>query len=641
MYSQYFSFVLLIAIFQNVVCDPVFSGRVLERSTDLLLSYDYIIVGGGTSGLVIANRLSENSNTTVLVIEAGNFHKNEDFITIPLITTANLPFLGTGPRNTIYDYNTTSTPQPHLLNRSIPLSAGKVIGGSSAINGMVFMRGNAAEYNHWEELGNRGWNWDELLPYFKLSEHFTPADEEEVEEWGIGYEADVHGEGGFVENGFSRFIWPKNFLNAFLELGVSYIKDSLSGLNTGVFFFLLSITPDSQERSTSQSFLPPNSHLEVRPNLHVLTSHTVTKVLFSTSSNYSSRHSEEKPRAIGVEYASGKDAERYTVKANKEVILSAGAQRTPQLLQISGIGRRDILEGLGIEVIVESDGVGENYQDHLLFLTFSPDPNIEVQYGNLSTNATWAAEMRKLYDEKREGPFTTPSGNVFSFLPLATILNSTSSDALGSLQALAETTNISQYHLPSTPLSVLAGYKLQHEILTSNLLATNTAHMEIIVGDTKIIPALQLPFSRGRVSISSPSTFDPPLLNPNYLSHPIDLLQLTLAFNYTRLMRTTSSLKSISFTESYPGPSITSQAQIQNFMRESVLSENHHVGTASMMPRELGGVVDERLRVYGVQGLRVMDASVIPMLVAAHLQGTVYAIAEKGAGMILEDGMFE
>ncbi|APA10116.1 hypothetical protein sscle_06g048860 [Sclerotinia sclerotiorum 1980 UF-70] len=639
MRSLYLPCALLVAVFKNVICDPVSSGRILDRSTDLLPSYDYVIVGGGTGGLVVANRLSENKNITVLVIEAGTFHKNEDFITIPLITTSNLPFLGTGPRNTVYDYNTTSTPQSHLVNRSLDLSAGKVIGGSSAINGMIFMRGNAAEYDHWEELGNTGWNWKGLLPYFKKSEHFTPAEKQDVQEWGIGYDADVHGEGGLVKNGFSRFIWPstKNFLTAFLELGVSYIKDSFSGLNTGVFFFLLSITPDSQERSTSQSFLPPTSDISTHPNLHVLTSHTVTKILFSSTSSKHSSMNLTESHAIGVEYAAGKHEESYTVNARKEVILSAGAQRTPQLLQISGIGRRDVLGNLGIEVVVESEGVGENYQDHLLFTTFSPAPNIEVQYGNLSTNATWAAEMRELYDEKRDGPFTTASANVFSFLPLATILNGSAPSTFDTLQSLSHSKNSSQYLLPSTPSSVQAGYKLQHQILTSNLLSTNTSHIEIIVGDSIIAPAIQLPFSRGRVSISSTSIFDPPLLNPNYLSHPIDLLQLTIAFNYTRFMRTAPSLQAISFTESYPGPNITTQAQIEEFIRETVVSENHHVGTASILPRNLGGVVDERLRVYGVKGLRVVDASVIPILVAAHLQATVYGVAEKAASVILED----
>lgn len=129
-------------------------------------------------------------------------------MTVPLITTANLPVLGNAPRGTIYDWNTTSVPQSNLGNRSIDLAAGKVIGGSSAINGMAFMRGNAAEYDHWEELGNAGWNWEGLLPYFKKSEHFTPADEEEVQDWGIEYEANVHGENGFVQNGYPNFVWP-------------------------------------------------------------------------------------------------------------------------------------------------------------------------------------------------------------------------------------------------------------------------------------------------------------------------------------------------------------------------------------------------------------------------------------------------
>ncbi|KAF7937202.1 uncharacterized protein EAE98_001516 [Botrytis deweyae] len=633
-----FSFVFFLSIFHDVACYPVFSGKVLERSADLLPIYDYVIVGGGTSGLVVANRLSKNANTTVLVIEAGNFHNNEDFITVPLITTANLPVLGNGPRGTIYDWNTTSVPQSNLGNRSIDLPAGKVIGGSSAINGMAFMRGNAAEYDHWEELGNAGWNWEGLLPYFKESEHFTPADEEEVQDWGIEYDANVHGENGFVQNGYPSFVWPstKNFLNAFFELGVSYIKDSFAGLNAGVFFIVLSITHDTKERSTSQSFLPPSSNLTVRPNLHVLTANTVTKILFSTPSNYSSETSKE-PRATGVEYAAGVNEEKFTVNAKKEVILSAGAQRTPQLLQISGIGRRDVLENLGIEVVVESEGVGENYQDHLLLTTVNNAPNIAIQTGNLSTNATWLEEQLELYHKKREGPFTTASANVFAFLPLATILNGSSASTLSTLQSLSQSTDVSQYLLPSTPSSVLAGYKVQHQILASNLLSKNTSHVEMIVSDGIIIPAMQLPFSRGRVSISSPSAFDFPLLNPNYLSNPLDLLQFTVAFNYTRLMRTTSSLQAINLTESYPGSSVTTQAEIEEHVRESVASEHHHSGTASMLPRELGGVVDEGLRVYGVKGLRVVDASVIPMIVGAHLQGTVYGVAEKGAAKILED----
>jgi len=261
------------------------------------------------------------------------------------------------------------------------------------------------------------------------------------------------------------------------------------------------------------------------------------------------------------------------------------------------------------------------------------DPNIAVQYGNLSTNATWAEEMRTLYDEKREGPFTTASANIFSFLPIATILKSINSSS--TLLTSPSLSNISQYLPPDTPSSVLAGYTLQHNLLTRDLSATNTSHLEIIVGDGVIVPALQQPFSRGTIRLNNTSAFSAPLINPRYLSHPIDLLQLSAALNYSRVMRATQALSEVGMVETYPGPNITTPAQIAEFIQQAALSENHHVGTASMLPREYGGVVDEKLRVYGVGGLRVVDASVIPMLVAAHLQASVYGVAEKGAGIIL------
>jgi hypothetical protein len=262
--------------------------------------------------------------------------------------------------------------------------------------------------------------------------------------------------------------------------------------------------------------------------------------------------------------------------------------------------------------------------------------------------------MRKLYDEKREGentkhstslhsenntkhlsgPFTTASGNTLAFLPFKNI---TDNQTITALTSMATAQSAIQYLDPSTPPSVRKGYALYHSLLTQDLLSTATAHIEFIVGDTAQLASVQHPYSRGWIRINSTSVFTPPLINPRYLTNPLDILQMEIGFNYTRTLRATSELKSIGMVEVYPGSSAQTKAEIEEFIRTGVQTLNHHAGSAGMMDRELGGVVDRRLRVYGVRGLRVVDASTVVWLPAAHLQATVYAVAERGASMILED----
>ncbi|PQE03028.1 hypothetical protein CJF31_00002859 [Rutstroemia sp. NJR-2017a BVV2] len=598
------------------------------------------------------------TDTTVLVIEAGPFHKNEDWVEIPLITTANLAALGNGPRGSgrafdflphfFYDANLTSLPQPLLSNRSIGLPAGRVIGGSSVLNGMVFMRGNKLDYDRLGDFfpsdsasktKDQNWSWENLLPFFKKSEHYTPpdADEEEVKKWGagVGWNGKFHGDSGGVQYGFPRFVWPStgSFIRAFQSLNHFLLPDPFVGLSASTFLFTLSLNHDSQTRCTSQSFISPPFSSSPKPNLHILPSYTATRILLSNSS-YNSHQS---PRATGVSFAasnsSSTSVKEYTVHAKKEVIVSAGTLRTPQLLQVSGIGGRAVLEAAGVDVKVELEGVGEGYVDHGFVVSVGSEPNIAVQTGNFS-NATWAAEMRKLYDEKREGPFTTASANTLAFLPFKNI---TDNQTISTLTSMATTQSGTQYLDPSTPPSVRRGYALYHSLLTQDLLSTATAHIEFIVGDTVQIACVQHPYSRGWIRINSSSVFSPPLINPRYLTNPLDILQMEIGFNYTRTLRTTSELKSIGMVEVYPGETAQTKAQIEEYIKTGVQTINHHAGSAGMMAKELGGVVDQRLRVYGVQGLRVVDASTIVWLPAAHLQATVYAVAERGASMILDD----
>lgn len=248
--------------------------------------------------------------------------------------------------------------------------------------------------------------------------------------------------------------------------------------------------------------------------------------------------------------------------------------------------------------------------------------NIEPNGGNFS-NTTWALEQRALYDSKRQGPLTTVGGNFFAFLEVAAYANTT---AL-SLAAAAQPST--HYLSPVTPPSVRAGYEVQFDLLARDLSSPSMAYLEFIFGDNTILPATHQPFSRGTVSINSTSPFADPIIDPRHLSNPLDLALFIAGFKYARIIRETDAMQEIDVFETYPGASVTTDEQVEAFVRSGVESEHHHAGTASMLPLELGGVVDPELRVYGVKGLRVVDASIIPMLPAAHLQATLYGVAEK------------
>jgi choline dehydrogenase len=308
-------------------------------------TYDFVIIGGGASGLTVADRLTEDPSTTVLVLEYGPFDAQESSVLVPgLLNLTSTP----------YWFNLTSTPQPHLNNREFQVTIAAAVGGGTVINGMFFNRGAKADYDAWEELGAHGWGWSDLLPYFKKSETFTPPNASFAREWDIKWEDYVHGTQGPLQISYPPYQFPvvKDFFNAFHELGVTTPGDPSDGSAKGVFWVPSTLDPVERTRSYARS-----AHYDrvatARPNYHVLPMAAATRILFDESN-----------KAVAVEYVSRATNKTFQARASKEVILAAGAVHTPQLLLLSGIGDEDQLDEHGIECIADVPGVGHNFQDH-------------------------------------------------------------------------------------------------------------------------------------------------------------------------------------------------------------------------------------------------------------------------------------
>ena|SRR5271165_1443261 len=529
--------------------------------------FDYIVVGAGTAGCILANRLSQDGKNRVLILEAGG---NDNWIWFH-IPVGYLYAIG-NPRS---DWMFRTVAEPGLNGRSLAYPRGKVIGGCSAINAMISMRGQAADYDHWRQLGLSGWGRDNVWPLFrKLEDHF------------LG-ESEHHGVGGGWRVEAPRLSWAvlDAVGEAATEMGIKKIPDFNTGDNEGVSYFHVN-QKRGRRWSSARGFLKPALS---RPNLRLETNVLVERLLI------------EHGRAVGVRFSRG--GETIEARAKGEVILSAGSIGSVQVLQRSGIGPADWLGELGIDVVLDRPGVGRNLQDHL------QQRAIYKVSGVRTLNETyWSLPRRALmgldYAFRRRGPLTMAPSQLGIF---------TRSD---STRARA---NI-QFHVQ--PLSLDKFGDPLHRFPAITVSACN----------------LQ-PTSRGTVRIRSADPAAAPAIAPNYLSTDDDREVAADAIRTTRRLMRQQALARFSPSEFLPGPSVgDDDAALAKAAGDIGTTIFHPVGTAKMgMANDPLAVVDERLRFFGIGSLRIVDASIMPTITSGNTNTPTAMIAEKGATMILED----
>ncbi len=530
--------------------------------------YDFIVVGAGSAGCVLANRLSADPNNRVLLLEAGGRDINP-WIHVPVgyFKTMHNP-------NTDWCYKTE--PDPGLDGRSIDWPRGKTLGGSSSINGLLYIRGQHQDYDHWRQLGNVGWSFDDVLPYFRKSEN---------QERGAD---DFHGADGPLS--VSNMRVHREICNALIdaaeEIGIPRNEDFNGATQEGAGYFQLTAR-NGRRCSTAVAFLKP---ARSRPNLDIVTHAHTSKLTFSDSTSRD---------VTGVEFYASKKLTTARIRPGGEVILSAGAIGSPQILQVSGIGPGEPLHQAGIELRHELAGVGQNLQDHLQ-IRMIYEVNVSTLNDEIN-NIIRRGLIGVRYALFRTGPMAMGASQVCIF-----------AKTRGEL----ETPDI-QYHFQ--PLS------------------TDKPGIEMHRFSGVTLSACQLrPESRGHINVRTPDARNYPAIHPNYLSATVDQETAVASMQMTRKLVKTSALSKFVVDEKLPGYATATEDDLLQKAREISQTIYHPTSTCKMGQDNLA-VVDDRLRVHGIKALRVVDASIMPTIVSGNTNAPTIMIAEKASDMILED----
>ncbi|KNG44543.1 gmc oxidoreductase [Stemphylium lycopersici] len=548
---------------------PPYASLVSSRAVQSA-NYDFVIVGGGASGLVLADRLTEDPKVNVLVIEAGPFDQGEDGIRVP------------GAWNPVPYF------WPGLMTEPL-----------AALNGRTE-----------QVVVGKGENFNSPDPAFAAASN-------------ISWDNSVRGNGGPLQYGYANYNYPGSghWWSAAKSAGIKSVRDPSSGVNAGLFWVPTVLEPKTQTRCSAR--VAHYDRISTRPNYHVLVEHQVAKILFKGT------------RGIGVQYLGSSGSNTSTVFASKEIILTAGAVHTPQILQLSGIGPEKVLKSLGIPIVADLPGVGTNFQDHAsISVQYNFSNLVTPNAGSIAINATFATEQRALYDNHLPSAFTVVRGlgSTFGALSFRDLTN-----ASASIISDARKQDAAASLSPNEHRTVVAGYKAQRNLLIQQLQNPDMA-VSVTAWDTfsSVMVAVLKPFSRGKVTIKSTDVRTEPKLDYRTATDPSDLPIVIATLRKLRQIMSAPEMAAMGTTEAAPlGAHIQSDDEFEAALRDSLtVSSAHQCCSAPMMPLKLGGVVDSQHNVYGVTGLRIADVSTFPMAVSGGPAANVYAVAEKVADIV-------